>query len=283
MKVLTFDIEDWFHLLDNSQTASENSWVQFESRIDSGVERILDSLNNRNQTATFFVLGWVAEKYPHIVKKIDDAGHHIGSHSFAHQLAFTQTKAEFEDDLVKSKDIIENILGKSINAYRAPGFSITKNNLWAFESLIEAGFELDSSVFPAGRAHGGFTGFGSDKPMLLNVLGKSLKLFPINSKKIFGKSFIYSGGGYFRLFPLPLLNYWFSNDKYVMTYFHPRDFDPSQPMVPGLNMVRKFKSYVGLSSALSKLDYILAKNQFVSIEQASRMINWNKVKKIDYS
>lgn len=282
MKILTFDIEDWFHLLDNPKTSTVQSWQAFDSRIDSGVERILGSLRKNNQKATFFILGWIAEKYPHIVKKIDAEGHHIGSHSFAHQLAYNQSPKQFEHDLLKSKDVIENVLGKSINSYRAPGFSITENNLWAFEVLLKSGFELDSSVFPSGRAHGGFTGFGSDQPMLLNVRGKYLKLFPINSKKILGNSFIYSGGGYFRLFPPSLLKYWFKRDEYVMTYFHPRDFDAEQPLVPGLSRLREFKSYVGLGTALPKLESIIESNKFVNLVEADKMINWDVVKTIKY-
>lgn len=281
MKIITFDIEDWFHILDNPETDHINAWSQFESRIDSGVDRILETLSKHNLRATFFILGWIAEKHPQIVQKIDAAGHHIGSHSFAHQLAYTQTKQTFTDDLLKSKHLLEALIGKPVNTYRAPGFSITEENLWAFEHLVESGFEIDSSIFPAGRAHGGLPGFGRSQPAIAIINAKPLKLFPINSRELMGKSFIYSGGGYFRLFPEFLLRKWFKDDQYIMTYFHPRDFDAAQPILPGLSKLRKFKSYVGISTSLSKLDTILGENQFVALDEAAQQIDWNTAHQFD--
>jgi polysaccharide deacetylase family protein (PEP-CTERM system associated) len=279
MKILTFDIEDWFHVLDNPNTETITQWNQFESRLAVGVDRILNSLDERNLKASFFILGWVAEKYPEVVKKIDALGHHIGTHSYAHQLAYTQTKKEFKDDLVKSLVLLEDILGRKVNAYRAPGFSIVEDNLWAFEALVENGIEIDSSIFPAGRAHGGLPNFSDNTPCLARVLDSELKLFPINSKNVFGNNFIYSGGGYFRLFPSFLLRKWFKEDDYIMTYFHPRDFDPEQPLLEGLGCYRRFKSYVGLNRSLKKLELILDENSFIALDQAEKLVNWNNVNK----
>lgn len=283
MKILTFDIEDWFHLLDNKATQSVDSWNNYSSRLNGGVERILDLLETTNQKATFFILGWVAEKYPKVIKKIDSYGHEIASHSYAHQLVYKQSKKEFKDDLYKSKVILEDLIAKSVVAYRAPGFSITSKEYWAFETLVEMGFEIDCSVFPANRAHGGMPNFQSIAPCITEDFGKPLKFFPINTQTIFGKSFIYSGGGYFRLFPKFLLRHWFAKDDYVMTYFHPRDFDPDQPIVPGLTKVRKFKSYVGLGTALNKLRTIILENDFMSLSQADSLIDWNNVNKVKFN
>lgn len=275
MKILTFDIEDWFHILDNNETASIETWSKFESRLYDGVERILKLLEeNKQKSATFFCLGWVAEKYPNVIKMIHDEGFHIASHSYAHQLAFDQTRDQFDEDLKRSILNLENITGKKITSYRAPGFSITDENLWAFDALLDNGIEIDCSVFPASRSHGGLPRYKCAEPSIINVNNKKLKSFPINTKKILGKDLIYSGGGYFRILPRIVLNSWFKSDKYIMTYFHPRDFDPKQPMVPGLSLPRKFKSYVGLNSSYSKLDYILKNNNFIDVEQADVMIDW---------
>ena len=278
MKILTFDVEDWFHILDNDETNCINSWVRFPSRVEKNVYTILDLLDENNQKATFFILGWIAQKFPNLVKEIAQRGHHIGCHSYAHQLVFRQSQKEFKEDLQKAKELIESVTCKSIDAYRAPGFSIDSKSLWAFEILYELGFRVDSSIFPASRAHGGISSFPYAEPVLGNIGGELINLFPLNSKKVLGQRFIYSGGGYFRLFPSFLIQRWFKNDGYVMTYFHPRDFDPNQPVVPGLNYLRYFKSYVGLGGALAKLENLLNINQFVTIEEANNIVDWSAVK-----
>ena len=280
MKILTFDIEDWFHILDNPSTESINSWSSFESRLESGVEQILELLDSRNQKASFFILGWVAERYPQLVKKISSLQHHIGTHSYGHQLAYTQNRSEFESDLKRSINIIQDVTGMEVNSYRAPGFSIVENNLWAFEILSENGIKIDSSIFPATRSHGGLPNFQSSVPCIANVGSKEMKLFPINSKKVFNQSFIYSGGGYFRLLPKSLLRRWFKADRYVMTYFHPRDFDSNQPLLEDLGIVRRFKSYVGLKSSLKKLEIILDENEFIALDDADKQFDWKVAQRI---
>ncbi|MCL9775474.1 polysaccharide deacetylase family protein [Vibrio methylphosphonaticus] len=282
MKVLTFDIEDWFHILDNPSTKEIDQWKKFESRLSLSVDRILNALEDRDQKATFFILGWVAEQHPEVVHRIIDSGHEIGTHSYGHQLAYNQSRQEFGEDLGKSIAILENISGEKVKAYRAPGFSIVKNNTWAFEILVENGIEVDSSIFPANRSHGGLPDFESSEPCIGSVFNKELKLFPINSKSFLGRSFIYSGGGYFRLFPEKFLRYCFSHDDYIMTYFHPRDFDPEQPVLEGLNFLRRFKSYVGLNGALAKLELILDENEFVSLDKAVDTVDWTSVKKYQF-
>ena len=283
MKILTFDIEDWFHILDNEKTNSIDDWSQFPSRLEKNVNTILNLLDDNDQKATFFILGWTAEKFPRVIKEIARRGHHVGCHSYAHQLVYRQSKQEFEEDLKKAKDLIESVTCKSIDAYRAPGFSIDAKSLWAYEILFDLGFRIDSSIFPANRAHGGINSFPYAEPVLGDVGGNPIKLFPLNSKKFLGQSFIYSGGGYFRLFPSFLLQRWFKNDDYVMTYFHPRDFDSNQPVVPGLNYFRYFKSYVGLEGSLAKLENLLIFNRFVTMEEASNIVDWSAVKTFSLS
>lgn len=276
MNILTFDIEEWFHLLDVDSTKSVSSWNVYPERIHRNLDLILDLLDRTNQKGTFFVLGWIAEKYPEIIKKIDSMGYEIGSHSHTHQLAYNQTHLEYKEDLHKSIGTIESCIGKKVTLYRAPGFSIKEENKWAFEYLIEEGILIDSSIFPAKRAHGGFNNFGFKKPGIIEYGGVDIKEFPINTISAFGNEIVFSGGGYFRLLPLPILKKLWANSNYTMTYFHPRDFDSSQPVIEELNLFRRFKSYYGLKSCLPKLENILHANKFYDIGSANKTIDWDK-------
>jgi polysaccharide deacetylase family protein (PEP-CTERM system associated) len=275
VKILSFDIEEWFHILDNPETRTTESWRQYESRLQQGVDSILELLDESGQPATFFCLGWVAENHPNVIRSIADAGYEIASHSYAHQLAYEQSQEEFRQDLQRSLAVLQDITGKPVDTYRAPGFSITGANLWAFDELIEAGIKVDCSLFPASRAHGGLPSFGDAVPTVGNRGGQDIRLFPINTRSILGKKIIYSGGGYFRLMPSALLRSWFGSDDYVMTYFHPRDFDPGQPMVPGLGPVRRFKSYVGIRGARDKLRRLLQANTFTDVRTANQSVDWS--------
>ncbi|MCP9762256.1 polysaccharide deacetylase family protein [Lacihabitans soyangensis] len=276
MKILTFDIEEWFHILDNDATKTEAEWEGFESRIHGNMSKIHGILGD--QKATFFCLGWVARKFPEVLKEIDRRGHEIATHSDLHQLAYEQNRHTFKQDLERSIKSIEDVIGKKVRAYRAPGFSLMEQNKWVFEVLMKNGIEIDASIFPAERSHGGFAQFGHAEPCWIDIDGMRMKEFPINLSSFAGKNLIFSGGGYFRLFPYPLLDLMTKNSDYVMTYFHPRDFDPEQPMVPGLNFFRKFKSYYGLKGCLSKLDKLVKKHEFVDIRTAESSIDWEKAK-----
>ena len=254
MKFITFDIEDWFHILDHPETANPSSWDKFESRIDHGVGLILDLMDKHDLKGTFFCLGWIAEKHPHIIKRIDAAGHHIGTHSYYHQLAYEQTEDEYRKDLSDSIKILSDLTGKTIDTYRAPGFSIKKSNLWAFDVMAEEGIKYDSSVFPANRAHGGLPQFTTDQPCkVITKKGYEIIELPMNTASLLSQKFVFSGGGYFRLLPEWYLKKLFKSQEYVMTYFHPRDFDAGQPMIPGLSRLRMFKSYTGIKNTSDKV------------------------------
>jgi len=276
MHILTFDIEEWFHLLDHPETQSEASWSAFPARLAQNMARIHHSLDARNQKATFFCLGWVARKYPQIIRDIADRGHEIATHSDLHQLAYTQTRNQFRQDLERSIHSLEDLISQKVRAYRAPGFSIKEENKWALEELLRVGIEIDCSVFPAKRAHGGFEHFGAAQPCWIEHDGMRLKEFPINLHFLAGKPLIFSGGGYFRLFPLWVLQSLIRQSPYVMTYFHPRDFDANQPMVPGLSKLRQFKSYYGLKNSLTKLEQWLDSHTFIDLSEADQHVDWSK-------
>ena len=282
MKILTFDIEEWFHILDNESTKTVKKWENFEYRIDSNIDRILELLADKNQKATFFCLGWIALKFPHILKKISSCNYEIGSHSNLHRLVYEQSRKEFKADLRDSINRIEDIIGKKVKSYRAPGFSLINNSKWVFEELLAAGIEIDCSIFPTSRAHGGFLNFPSNKPVIIDIGDREIREFPINTISFASKSFVFSGGGYFRLFPYFLLHPMFKNSKYVMTYFHPRDFDIEQPIIRSLSNIRKFRSYVGINNAFFKLEKLISDFDFVDLTTANNSINWDKTDKIKY-
>ena len=234
-------------------------------------------LKNNNVRATFFCLGWIAEKYPDVIRNIADGGYEVGSHTRMHQLVYDQTPQEFTNDLKHSISTLEAIIGKKVRYFRAPGFSITENNKWAFEIIAEQGIEIDCSVFPATGSHGGFPSFKSPVPSLLKYNGITLKELPINYKSILGKAIIFSGGGYFRMYPYALIKNWTKKSDYVMSYIHPRDLDPSQPIIEELSALRRFKSYVGLKGAEKKLEKWLNDFEFIDIGTADKLIDWNNV------
>lgn len=280
MNILTFDIEEWFHILDNASTKTTNEWGNYEVRIHQNMERIFNILERTNAKATFFCLGWIAETYPEIIRDIVARGYEVGTHTHMHQLVYEQTPRGFEKDLEYSIKTLEDITGQKVKYFRAPGFSITENNKWAFELLVKFDIEIDSSVFPANRAHGGFPSYKQSNPSVISYNGIHLKELPINTVKIFGKPVIFSGGGYFRLFPYSLIKKWTTKSDYLMSYLHPRDFDPGQPMIKELPAFRKFKSYVGLNTSGKKLNKWITDFNFIDIKTANTKINWEKVKTI---
>lgn len=280
MNILTFDVEEWFHLLDNSSTRSEEQWKNYEVRIHENMERIFRILEDTNTKATFFIIGWVAKTYPDLVKKIAEK-YEIGSHTMNHQLVWQQTPEEFRQDVDSSVKFLQDLTEKPIRYFRAPGFSIRETEPWAFETLHDLGIEIDCSVFPAHHAHGGFPSYGKAEPAIIDVHGKRIKEFPISCREMGGSHIIYQGGGYFRLFPYSLIKRWAKRDSdYLLSYIHPRDLDTGQPMVPGLSAARKFKSYIGLAGAEKKLRHFLKDFSFTDIATAEASVDWSKARVI---
>lgn len=280
MNILTFDTEEWFHLLDNDSTRTESQWDSFEVRIYDNVDRILQILDDTNTKATFFVIGWVAKKYPDLVRRIAQK-YEIGSHTMNHQLVWQQTRDEFREDVYASKALLEDITGKSVNCFRAPGFSIRSTEVWAFDILAELGITIDCSIFPAVHAHGGMPEYNELEPSIIERNGIELKEFPIMYKTIGGKNLVFSGGGYFRFFPYRLIKKWTEEQSdYLMSYIHPRDLDAGQPIIQDLSLPRKFRSYYGLKSAEAKLRQWLTDFDFVDLRTADVLIDWDNVNRV---
>lgn len=277
MRIITFDIEDWYNHDDYSR---DFAWEKHEVRIYEGTEKILTALAEKNIKGTFFCVGWIAEHHPQVIKDIAAAGHHIGCHSYQHELASRFTLQQFREDTYKAKSIIENVAGCEVNAFRVPSFSITKNNLWTFDVLAELGFKYDSSVFPSEHEFGGIPSYPAE-PSRLHTHNGDIKEFPICLGRFLGRDIVYSGGGYFRVMPYSLLRKWTAKDPYVLSYFHPSDFDPGQPQMPQLPRMRQFKNRVGLKGSYEKFKKYINEFDFVDIETASGFIDWNSVKNID--
>lgn len=275
INILSFDVEEWFHLLDHSETKTQVQWRNFESRFEPNIERILSVVQRSNVKATFFCLGWIAKRYPSTIRKIFDAGYEIACHSNLHQLAYEQSPEEFRADFRAARDAISDATGFEVNTYRIPGFSLTRDSIWALDILSEEGVDVDCSVFPAARSHGGLPQFKNNRPCIVKTSqGSSLKELPLNTYSVLGNQLVFSGGGYFRLLPYWLLKRLFADSEYVMTYFHPRDFDPGQPLIPNLSLSRRFRSYVGLKDAENKLVRLLNDFEFVDVRTAVAKIDW---------
>lgn len=277
MNILTFDVEEWFHLLDFDATRTEAEWGKYEVRIYENVDRILDILERTNTKATFFIIGWVAKTYPDVVKKIA-AKYQIGSHTMNHQLVWQQSQRDFKEDVESSVKLLQDITGQPIECFRAPGFSIRETEAWAFDILADIGIKYDCSIFPAHHAHGGMASYGAPVPALIKHGDVTMKEFPVTTQTIMGKKIIFSGGGYFRLCPYNLIKKWSKeNPNYLLSYIHPRDLDGGQPMLEGLPWKRKFKSYVGTKGAAEKLRHYLKDFKFTDVKTAAENICWDKV------
>lgn len=267
--ILTVDLEEWFHLLDCKEVCEAAQWLGLESRIVQNTHRLLDLFDQHSVKASFFVLGWVAEHYPALIRQIQARGHEIGCHSHWHTLVWTQTPAAFRQETLRALNTLADTTGQPIQMYRAPGFSIRADCLWAFEILAELGITLDASVFPGRHAHGGVGHRYPATPFRLETPSGPLLEFPMSLARVGPLDFAYAGGGYFRLLPWPAIRRYIKSNSYNMTYFHPRDFDPEQPRIPELAFLRSMRAYLGLSNSFGKLETLLSAFPVVPIGQAN--------------
>lgn len=272
LRILTIDLEDWYHILDHPETRLPVQWEKFPSRLEANTDRLLELLERHNLKATWFCLGWVADRFPHVIRRIA-ARHEIAAHTYHHELAYQQDCSTFVQDAVRVRQSLEDITGRRVSVFRAAGFSVTNRTPWFAESLLEAGYESDSSIFPASRNHGGFPLFPSHTPCILRTASGDLMEFPISTHSWMCFRQLPLGGGYFRLIPTKVLERWAKRDDYLLTYFHPRDFDSHQPVLASLPLHRRFMSYYGLSGAYAKLDRLLEVADYSSIELAMDRID----------
>lgn len=262
---LSFDIEDWFHLVEIEAVSDPDKWDSFPSLVVPYTEWIVETLSQHNTRATFFMLGWVANKYPELATRIAAAGHEVACHSWWHGRVDQQSPPEFRDETARTKDLLEAQTGKQVIGYRAPTFSITPGAEWAFDVLLDLGFQYDASLFPARRAHGGYACPQQAHDFTNTPSGRSIRELPMSILKLGPAKLPFSGGGYLRLLPKWLIRHGFNSFARqgipVVTYLHPRDFAPDGPRVP-MSAWRKFKCYTGLDSTKGKLQMMLREFRF---------------------
>ena len=266
--IFSVDVEDWFHILFVPKLPRLEEWDSLPSSLEKNLIILLDLFDEHNAKVTCFFLGWVGKRFPHLVKEAERRGHEVASHGFAHRLIYEMSEKEFFEDAAGSKKILEDLIGKPVNGYRASGFSVTEKTPWFFERLIEAGYRYDSSVFPARREHGGLK-TNNLAPYTIEQNGGRLVEFPITVAKVWGRPVCFFGGGYLRLFPYFLIHKMagqvLSEGRPVVFYVHPREIDPGHPRLP-MNFRRRFKSYVNLKTTEGKLRRILTDFKVTTFE-----------------
>lgn len=268
---MTCDVEDYFQVSAFAPYIDRASWPTRECRVEANVERILALYERHGVRATFFTLGWIAERYPAMVRRIVAAGHELASHGYGHLRASDQSRAEFDNDIRSSKALLEDIGGQAVVGYRAPSFSIGHANLWALDALHEAGYKYSSSIYPIAHDHYGmpdaprFAFYPNGPDGLLEV--------PITTVKMAGRNLPAGGGGYFRLLPYALSRWMMEkvnreDGEPALFYFHPWEVDPGQPRPEGLGAKARFRHYVNIDRMERRL------------EQLARDFKWDRMDRI---
>jgi polysaccharide deacetylase family protein (PEP-CTERM system associated) len=269
INAITVDVEDYFQVSAFSMHIDKLNWDEYAPRVEQNTSRILKIFDDKNIKGTFFVLGWIAEKFPSLIKEISDCGHEIASHGYSHDLIYNQTPDVFRDETMRSKEMLEDIINCSVIGYRAASYSITRESIWAIDILAEIGFKYDSSIFPIIHDRYGIPG-GKTSPYIYNTNdGNSIIEFPlstIGTKKI---RFPVSGGGYFRILP-----YWISklglniiNKRESMPfifYMHPWEIDEGQPKIKS-NMLSEFRHYTNIHKFEVRLKKLITDFKFDTV------------------
>jgi polysaccharide deacetylase family protein (PEP-CTERM system associated) len=273
LNALSFDIEDWFHLVEIDAVANVDDWPGFPSIVERRTDEILGICDEFGVKATFYYLGWIAERYPQLVRRTVDAGHEIGSHSYWHRKVCDLDEATFREDLTTSIKVIEDAGGAAVTSFRAPSFSITPGTEWAFDVLLDAGLDYDASLFPVARENGGYPCPIEPHLFAEAPSGRTLPELPMSLMHLGRSQVGFSGGGYLRLFPGWLIRRGFESlhrrGLPGVVYLHPRDFAPDSPVVP-MSASRRFKSYVGLASTNRKLRMLLQRYRFAPCRDVLR-------------
>lgn len=267
---LTIDVEDYFQVAALAEAVLRDDWSSMEYRVEANTDRLLGMFADRGIKATFFTLGWVAERSPALVRRIRDGGHEIASHGYSHQLIYTQTPDMFRDETRRSKLILEDITGAPVTGYRAASYSITAKSRWALDILAEEGFTWDSSIFPVHHDRYGMPGTPRWPHRLKTDEGHELAEFPLSTLKFPGYTLPIAGGGYFRLFP-----YWFSQwglgqinrqGQPFVFYLHPWEVDPGQPRLD-VKWFSRFRHYNNLDVCQARLDRLINHFSFTTMSE----------------
>lgn len=261
---LTVDVEDWFHILEVGGPGIRE-WDALPSRVESSTERLLGVFDAHGVRATFFVLGWIADRHPALVRRIVAGGHEVATHGYSHSLVSTLGPDGFREDLRRSLRVLEEQSREPVLGHRAAGFSLTRDTLWAFDVMVAEGLRYDASVCPAAHGHGGMPESPLHPHARATAGGMRLWEFPVSCLDLRAWRLPFSGGGYLRLLPYTLIARQILRlnraGHPAIVYVHPREVDPSHPRLP-MSWLRRFKSYVNLSTTLPKLERLLSEFRF---------------------
>ncbi|MFM9916840.1 MAG: XrtA system polysaccharide deacetylase [Rhizobacter sp.] len=256
---LTIDVEDYFQVSAFAPYIARSDWDRLECRVERNVDRILLMLDRHQTRATFFTLGWIAERYPRLIRQIADQGHEVASHGYGHQRATELVEADFKSDVERAKHVLEDVCGAPVTGYRAPSFSIGTGNLWAFDCLARAGYRYSSSIYPIQHDHYGMP----DAPRFAHRVNDTLMEIPITTLRLFGRNLPASGGGYFRLLPYAVSRWMLRqvharDGESAIFYFHPWEIDSNQPRIAGIDSKTRFRHYVNIDRMEQRLDRLLS-------------------------
>jgi polysaccharide deacetylase family protein (PEP-CTERM system associated) len=272
---LTVDVECWFHAYNMRAVAPKCAWHTLPSGIESNMEKLLDLLRAHDVKATFFVLGWVADRHPEVVRMIDREGHEIGTHGYHHDLITEMTPAEFEDDLLRSLEAISRHTSQRIRGHRASNFSVVSSTLWALEILARHGLQYDSSIFPIARKRYGVPDWPNRHPHMLKLAGgRSLAELPMSTLRVAGRRVPVAGGGYLRLYPSQVTERFIAQQNLrglpAMVYLHPWELDPEQTR-RDLGLMESFQHYVNLDTTEWKLNRLLQRFDFGPVSETLKL------------
>ncbi|MDR0337475.1 MAG: DUF3473 domain-containing protein [Planctomycetaceae bacterium] len=276
INAFSVDVEDYYQVGAFSGIISPNEWGQWESRVVANTLKILDILDSGSKpiSGTFFILGWIAERFPLLVREIADRGHEIASHGFGHQLVYEMTEAEFRNDVRRTRLLLQEQSGQPVLGYRAPSFSIVKRTPWAHRILVEEGYRYDSSIFPIHHdLHG-----NADAPLEIHEItteSGTIREFPPAVVRCFGQNLPIGGGGYFRFFPYFVTSYCLRSvnmsGRPFVFYIHPWEVDPKQPRIPNASLKSRFRHYLNLRRTESRLKRLLNDFNFVPIRNVLQL------------
>lgn len=258
VNALSIDVEDYFQVSAFQPYILRSAWDDHEHRIEANIDRILALLDETDTAATFFTLGWIAERYPQMVRRIVDEGHELASHGYGHERATSHRPDSFFADVALAKAVLEDVAGIEVQGYRAPSFSIGDANRWAYECLAEAGYRYSSSIYPIRHDHYG----APNAPRFAHDAKTGLTEVPITTARLLWKNWPAGGGGYFRLMPYALSRWLIrhvnANDgQAAVFYFHPWEIDPEQPRVKEADARSRFRHYVNLGRTAERLSMLL--------------------------
>ncbi len=258
VNALTIDVEDYFQVSAFAAHIPRDDWETLPCRVEQNIGYVLAMLSDADVRATFFALGWIAERYPELIRRIVAAGHELASHGFAHHRATEQNRGEFLADICLAKAVLEDVAGQEVNGYRAPSFSVGPENRWAFDCIAEAGYRYSSSLYPIRHDHYG----APDAPRFAHETTPGLLELPVATVRLLDANWPAGGGGYFRLLPYTVSRWSIRrinavDRKPALFYFHPWELDPEQPRVDGAGAKTRFRHYVNLRRMQPKLRRLL--------------------------